>query len=75
MKKGYPNRVKKFYARFFWRHCQRCGLQFKKEWGWKYTFHPLLSLSDTTWYLCDECGIDKDTALELFRRDIRKLYA
>ncbi len=51
--------IVKFYPNFFWQKCDLCGVEFKKEYGWKIKF-PTLSRT-----ICNDCAPEINNAEEL----------
>lgn len=58
MKRDYveakPYNIKKIYPYFFWKHCEVCDKEFKKEYGWEITI-PWSNSRTLTHHACCSC--------------------
>jgi len=55
-KKSVDLDVQKTWSLFFWRECKKCKMQFRREWGWKKFFLPIMRNRAGDWdYVCLEC--------------------
>lgn len=42
--------VRPIWPWFFWKKCHKCGIEFRKEWGWAVRY------SRTIHYVCGQCA-------------------
>lgn len=58
--------LKKIYPILCWTLCSKCGLEFKREWGWSAVTEPYIFSHGTTRHLCKDCAPDLETANQYF---------
>ena len=58
MKRKKPDElnIKKFWPLLLWYECEKCKMQFRREWAWKKYFDSINRRRYGTWkYVCSEC--------------------
>ena len=53
------NQVYKTYPLFFWKKCELCKLQFRREWGWKF-WEIAHQWGNVYIYFCKSCCPTKE---------------
>ena len=56
-------RLWRCYPLIYWRECEVCGQEFRREHGWKFLGWWCIPSAFAWRYLCCECAPDKSTAL------------
>lgn len=64
-----PN-PKPIHPRFFKKFCEKCKMDFVKEWGWKYT--EIFFEDKSIKYICKECAPTQKDAYYYFRPEKKK---
>jgi hypothetical protein len=53
----------KIYPRFFWKYCEKCKKEFRREWGWRANLVFMETRYDE--YVCAECAPTKLDAAKI----------
>ncbi len=61
---NYPAVVYKTYPLFFWKLCDKCRKEFRREWGWHYVSGPYFNGRGHRRYLCHSCADIRGVAAE-----------
>ena len=64
--------IKEIYPLFSWKQCESCGLEFRREKGWR-TIKEISNKRIADIYLCAKCTPTKTDATERFRQIINRI--
>jgi len=60
LKEKYP--VEKYNPWFFWKECEKCGSEFRREKGFRYVTFAFGCYD----YICSNCAPSMDSAIKLY---------
>ena len=58
----YRHGVYRTWPLFYWRECDCCGKEFRREWGWHFLAGPWLNGIGHRYYLCRTCAATLEEA-------------
>lgn len=62
--------IRQVFPLLLWCKCEKCGDEFRREYGWKYT---VLSQKPLGWYICGTCCLDEDEVHTFFTDRIKRM--
>ncbi len=65
--------IQQIYPVFFWKRCDSCGKEFRREYGYKYSYQyyvGYLSVECYVGYLCAECYVKNNSVTKFVKNQI-----
>ena len=62
-------RIDLIWPIFFWKYCEKCCKDFRREWGWHTITGPYHGNKGVDRYVCFKCAPDVEVAKEILEGD------